>query len=73
MPEMNCVSPYSFGERVIIDGDPSLVARIVEVSFKANFADIETSFPESQISYVHGGEIRHAWIATWRLSPAPSE
>lgn len=64
MPEMNLVSPYSFGERLIIDGDPSLVVCVVQVAFKNYYSD-------SEVSYVHNGEIRHAWIANWRLSPAP--
>lgn len=63
MSKMNLESPFEFGERVIIDGDPSLVARVVQMAFRSEIAECE-------ISYVHSGEIKKAWVENWRLSPA---
>ena len=65
MPEMTLKSPFEFGERVIIDGDKSLVARVVQLAFKSHIAECE-------VGYVHCGELKKAWIENWRLSPAHS-
>ena len=57
---------FDFGERVIIDKDPSLVAVVTTVWFKSHIAECE-------VSYVHNGDLKTAWIATWRLSKAEAK
>lgn len=63
MPSMSLESPFTFGDRVIIDGDKSLIARVTRINFASHFCEIE-------ISWVHNGSIQTAWVANWRLEPA---
>lgn len=65
MPMMTLESPFTFGERVIIDGDTSLVARVTKFSFS------HPDICEIMVSWVHNGAISESWISNWRLSPAP--
>lgn len=57
--------PYTFGDRVIIDGDASIVGRITAAQFRefGNYALLE-------VSYVHNGECKTSWIEAWRLTKA---
>lgn len=58
-------SPFQLGDKVIVDGDPSLIAKVIQVAFRSDIADCE-------ISWVHQGDIKRAWVDNWRLTPASS-
>jgi len=60
---MSFEAPYEFGERVFLDGDKSLVARVVAFSFR-------TAFPQIEIAWVHNGGHQSVWVDSWRLAPA---
>lgn len=61
--EMILKSAFTFGDSVIIDGDKSLIARVVAITFRSEFAQIE-------VSWVHCGDLKSVWVDNWRLSPA---
>jgi len=48
-------------DTVIIDGEPSIKATVIGFAFYGSHADV-------QISYVHSGDIKTAWIGEKRLS-----
>lgn len=56
-------SRFSLGERVIIDGDPSMVVRVTGYLWR--------SVCQIEVSWVHCGSINTSWIEEWRLSPNP--
>jgi hypothetical protein len=58
-------APFAFGDRVILDDDSSLVARVVAFSFRSHLAQIE-------IAWVHNGAACSAWVDTWRVKLAPT-
>lgn len=59
-------SPFSIGEQVIIDGDPSLVGVVCAVMFRP------TDNLELEIGYVHNGDAKKAWIESSRLKAKAS-
>lgn len=62
--EMKLSSPFTFGDRVILDGDSSLIARVTAVLFRYEYCQIE-------IAWLHNGSSYSAYVDNWRLSPAP--
>lgn len=54
-------SRFSFGDKVVIDRDQSLVAVVTAFSFR------QPDYRTVGISYVHNGDSRSAWIEEWRL------
>ena len=54
-------SRFEFGDRVHIDGDDSIVARVIGFSFVSNGNQV-------QVSWFHNGDVKEAWFAEWRLS-----
>jgi hypothetical protein len=58
-------SPFSIGQRVNVDECRSIVARITALCWR------EICF-EAEISWWTDGELRTAWVAMSRLSPAGS-
>ena len=58
---MKFETEFALLDRVIVDGDPSLVATITGFAFYDRPAEV-------QISYVHNGDIKSAWIIESRLS-----
>jgi hypothetical protein len=54
-------SEFALYDRVIIDGESSIVATVVGFAFYGSHADV-------QISYVHSGDIKTAWIVEKRLT-----
>jgi len=57
-------SEFSMYDTVIIDGEPSIKATVIGFAFYGSHADV-------QISYVHSGDIKTAWIGEQRLSREP--
>ena len=55
---------FDFGDRVLLDGDSSLVARVVAFSFRSEF-------PQIEVAWVHCGTLHSAWVDPFRLSAAP--
>jgi hypothetical protein len=56
-------SEFALFDRVIIDGDSSITAVVIGFAFYGSHADV-------QISYVHSGDIKTAWINEQRLGLA---
>ena len=54
---------FTHGDRVLIDGDSSLVAVIVSVIWLSDRSSYE-------ISWVHNGTVQSAVVASWRVSSA---
>jgi hypothetical protein len=54
-------SEFALYDRVIIDGESSIVATVTGFAFYGSHADV-------QISYVHSGDIKTAWIVEKRLT-----
>jgi hypothetical protein len=52
-------------DRVIIDGDASVVGVISAVQFRM------TREPLYEVSYMHNGVAQASWIEEWRLEAAP--
>jgi len=52
-------SRFARGDRVVIDRDKSLVATVTAHLFRADYQTVE-------ISYVHNGDVKTAWIEEWR-------
>jgi hypothetical protein len=52
-------------ERVIIDGDASVVGVISAVQFRL------TREPLYEVSYMHNGVAQAPWVEEWRLGDAP--
>jgi len=53
-------SEFNMFDKVMIDGDPSIKATVIGFAFYDGRADV-------QISYVHSGDIKTAWINELRL------
>lgn len=58
---MRFETAFSLLDRVTIDNDPSLVAIITGYAFYGSRAEV-------QISYVHNGDIKSAWVTEDRLT-----
>lgn len=58
---MQVNTDLDIGERVIIDGDASLIATICAILINASNAI------EYKIGYVHNGDLKEAWVTGWRL------
>jgi hypothetical protein len=56
-------SRYEFGDFVHIDGD-DLVGRVTGFCWQANEGHTV------QVSWLHSGDAKVAWIQDWRLSPS---
>jgi hypothetical protein len=56
-------SRFGFGDRVIIDGDRSLVARVISFTFRSHCAQVE-------VGWVHNGAAQTASVDEWRLQLA---
>jgi hypothetical protein len=54
-------SELALFDRVIIDSEPSIKATVIGFAFYGHQADV-------QISYVHSGDIKTAWIVEKRLT-----
>ncbi|MFC5423327.1 hypothetical protein ACFPOB_27680 [Bosea eneae] len=54
------VSRFQIGDIVRIDGDKDLRATVIGVLFRAGHVEFE-------VSWLFNGEIRSAWIASFRL------
>jgi len=57
-------SARQLGERVVIDGDRSLVATATGFQFRLERA------PLVEVQYIHNGEGKSLWVEEWRLSLA---
>lgn len=58
-------SPFDMGQRVVVDGDDSLVGTITAFTFR--FGD----YYVVEVSYVHNGDSKHTDVEPWRLKAAP--
>ena len=63
---MRLDSRFRFGDRVIVDGDHSLVAVVTSILWKTTSCQLE-------IAWVHGGDLKSAYIDEWRLTAAESK
>lgn len=54
------VSRFQIGDSVSIDGDKDLRATVIGVLFRAGHVEFE-------VSWLFNGEIRSAWVASFRL------
>ena len=52
--------PFPFGKKVIIDGDGSLIATVIGYHILDRRMEV-------QISWVHNGDIKEAYIDRWRI------
>lgn len=59
-------SPFDIGDRVLVGGDQSIVARVSAVKFVGQNA------PDIEIAYVHAGDIKYVWVQAWWLTPVSS-
>lgn len=64
MSMLTLFAPFSFGEKVIIDGDVSLVGTITAFKFRKSFLLCE-------VSYFNNGKSECAEIEDWRLTAVP--
>jgi hypothetical protein len=55
-------SDLALQQRVFVDGDRSLTAVVTGLLWRTERAEVE-------ISWVHNGDIKSAWVAPWRLKP----
>ena len=53
--------PVEFGQRVYIDDDKSIIARVTGFLFRDNYRTAECS-------WFHNGKAESAWIELWRIS-----
>jgi hypothetical protein len=56
-------TPFSFGARVLIDGDRSVVAVVTGFLWRSTICTIE-------VSWMNSGAVQTAWLEQWRLSEA---
>ena len=54
---------FSIRSKVIIDGDASIVARVVAINFDGDGV-------EYKLSWMHGGDERNGWFQEWRIQEA---
>lgn len=52
------------GDRVIIDGDRSLVATLTAILIRGHLGNI-TQF---EVSYFHNGDSKSAWVENYRVT-----
>lgn len=64
---MDFVTVFDFGDRVVIDGDHSLVCRVLAFTFRHDRGCVV------EVSWVHNGVVNSDWVDSWRLSPAEAE
>lgn len=62
---MNIQAKFDFGQRVIVDGDPSIKGTITAVTFRAN-----QSVPTYEVSFIHNGAQQTPSVEEYRLEPA---
>jgi hypothetical protein len=58
---------FGFGDRVWIDGDRSLTATVVAVSFSGGFDRARIQY---EVSWIANGVAQVAWVDQFRLSLA---
>lgn len=59
-------SPFSIGDRVTIDGDRDLKARVIGVLFRYGGVQIE-------VAWLHNGDAKTSWIELFRLEAAEDD
>lgn len=59
---MKAVHALDFNDRVSIDGDLSLIGCVTSFQFRAS------GYISVEVSYVHNGDSKAAWIEDWRLT-----
>jgi hypothetical protein len=58
---MTLISNWDFRDRVLIDGDASIVGVVTAFMFRAPNPSLV------EVSWVHNGEAKAAWFEEWRL------
>ena len=56
-------SRFAIGDRVHIDDDNSITARVVGLRFLSTGHDVE-------VAWISNGDFKDIWLDAWRLSPA---
>lgn len=59
---MKFASIWSFRDRVLIDGDTSIVGLVTAFQFRGDRGE-----PIVEVSWVHNGDVKTAWFEEWRL------
>lgn len=54
-------APFLHGDKIHIDGDTSIVATVTAVLWRSTITQVE-------VSWVHCGDVKTAWLEEWRLS-----
>jgi len=52
---------FSLAEKVIIDGDKSIIGVVTAVTFRTTGTTIE-------VGWIHNGQANSGWFEEWRLS-----
>lgn len=61
---MTFESKWKYRDRVIIDGDTSIIGVVTGFQFRIGYLIVE-------VSWVHDGAAQTAWLEEWRLQEAP--
>lgn len=56
-------SRFGFGDKVILDGDKSLVAVVIAILWRSSQCQIE-------VAWIHAGDAKSSYVDEWRLSLA---
>lgn len=59
-PASDFACEFRIGDRVIIDGDAGIIARVIGILFRPANTEIE-------VSWFHNGSLQSAWVALFRL------
>lgn len=54
--------PLNFNDSVTIDDDRSLIGKVTAFQFRSG------GYVSVEVSYVHNGDSKGAWIEDWRLT-----
>ena len=63
MRRVGYTARVAIGDWVYIDGDKSIRARVVQVTFTHSGCSVE-------VSWMHNGGCQSCWVAEWRLEDA---
>lgn len=54
-------SKFELGQKVKVDGDKDIVARVIAISFGRGV--------QCQVTWWHDGKLIEEWVSEWRLEP----
>ena len=59
-------APFTFGQRVYLDDDRELIAIVTGLMWR------DCDGVSVEVSYLHNGDAKSAWMHPWRLTLAPA-